>query len=255
MIIDIIHNEITYNCDLSKPLDISIALGKVRCFYAEDVRITPFESGCFIGSVKNGAPVNFYNVFFNPHGNGTHTEGLGHITLDQEHISSCLKKYHFIAKVVSVDLETLSNGDQVITGQEMKRKCQNDLPEALVIRTLPNSNKKLRMDYSGSNPPYLSSEAMEYIVEYGVLHLLLDLPSVDREDDGGKVQNHRIFWKVKETEADESSRLNATITELIFVPSSLEDGLYMINIQVPSIGMDAAPSKPVLYRLIQKEKP
>jgi len=252
VIIEFRHNEVSYYCDLSKPLDISIPSGKVKCFYANDVIMTPFKSGDFIGSVNSGSPVNFYNVFFNPHGNGTHTEGLGHITSEQESIMHCLNKYHYIAKVVSVGLEKLSDGDQIITAKELRKQCKNDIPEALVIRTLPNTDEKKTMDYSGSNPPYLSTEAMEYIVENGVQHLFLDLPSVDKEDDGGKVQNHRIFWSVKGTKADERSRIHATITELVYVPSSVEDGLYMINIQVPSINLDAAPSKPVLYRLNQK---
>tara|TARA_B100000497_G_C7684717_1_gene414773 strand:- start:663 stop:1430 length:768 start_codon:yes stop_codon:yes gene_type:complete len=253
MNIDIRHNEILYSCDLSKPMDLSIPIGKVKCFYAEDVKMSPYVSGEFVGSVKVGSPVNFYNVFFNPHGNGTHTEGVGHITVDQESIMDCLTKFHFIAKVVSVELEKVASGDQIVTVKELRSKCNDNIPESLIIRTLPNSKKKQNMDYSGSNPPYLSKEAMQYIVEKGVKHLLLDLPSVDREDDGGKVENHKIFWNIKSNKADDKSRINSTITELIYVPASVKDGLYLMNLQVPSIILDAAPSKPVLYYLEKKK--
>ena len=38
---------------------------------------------------------------------------------------------------------------------------------------------------------------MEYIVELGINHLLVDLPSIDRIYDEGKLANHRIFWNVE----------------------------------------------------------
>lgn len=249
MEIQIQHNKKDYKCDLSKPLDISIPIGKVKCFYAPDVVAKPYESGDFIGSVQSGAPVNFFNVSFNPHGNGTHTESLGHITLQQESINQCLQRYHFIAQVITVNLTKTKDEDFIVSASEIKNNIVGQLPPALVLRTLPNTEVKLITDYSGTNPPYLSKEAMELIVEHNVEHLLLDLPSVDREEDGGMLINHRLFWNVQFDRADEKSRNSATITELIYVPSEIEDGLYLINLQVPSLELDAAPSKPVLYKL------
>ena len=90
---------------------------------------------------------------------------------------------------------------------------------------------------------------MEYIVEYilecGIEHLLLDLPSVDREQDEGKLACHKIFWKYPE-----EPRLHCTITELIFVPDSIRDGNYLLQIQIPNICLDAVPSRPFLYQAI-----
>ncbi|MEE9374619.1 MAG: cyclase family protein [Saprospiraceae bacterium] len=249
MIIEIEHNGDSYSCDLSTPLDISIPVGEVKCFYAPDLKINPFVSGDFVGSVKAGAPVNFFNVSLNPHGNGTHTESLGHITLEQESVNDCLKQYHFIAQLITVELTEATNGDKVVTEAEVKTKCPETLPDALIIRTKPNDQKKRTTDYSGSNPPYLTKESMEYIVEKGVNHLLIDLPSVDREEDDGKLKNHRLFWKVDTNVANLSSRIQCTITELIYVPNEIKDGLYFLNVQMPSLVLDAVPSKPVLYRL------
>lgn len=254
MIIDLQYHNTPYSCDLSQPIDISIPIGKVRCFFAEEVTFVPYESGDFIGSVKQGAPVNFYNVFFNPHGNGTHTEGMGHITLDQESVIDSLNQYHFIAKVISVDLETTTDGDQIISEAEIKKQWGETTAEAIVIRTLPNSSAKQTRDYSGTNPPYLSAEAMSYMVDNGVKHLLIDLPSVDREEDDGQLANHKLFWKVKGVKSDANTRKDATITELIYVPDTVIDGLYLLNIQVPTIELDAVPSKPVLYSLKPKNE-
>ncbi len=238
-----------YQCDLANPIDISIPIGQVKCFYSTDFKVSPYTADEFIGSVKEGAPVNFFDVQMNPHGNGTHTECLGHITKAQESVNDHLKQFHFLASLVSVDLEELDNGDSVISLENLMIACHDNIPEAIIIRTLPNDDAKLTKDYSGTNPPYLTSEAMTFLVESGVKHLLLDLPSVDREVDDGILAAHHIFWKVQGNEADKDSRFDCTITEMIYVPNEVLDGLYLLNIQIPSMQLDAAPSKPVLYAL------
>lgn len=248
----IIYTEIDntrYRCNLSKPLDLSIPSGQVKCFYATDYASQPYRSGDFIGAVKAGAPVNFFDVQINPHGNGTHTECLGHITPEQELVNDQLQQYHFPAAVVSVPLTTLENGDQVISRMSLENACPQNMPPALIIRTLPNKQQKLTADYSGTNPPYLSTEAMRFIVEQQVKHLLIDLPSVDREVDEGKLLGHHLFWDLTNEVARPSTRQDCTISELIFVDDHIEDGRYLLNLQIPNIPLDAVPSKPVLYRL------
>jgi hypothetical protein len=44
--------------------------------------------------------------------------------------------------------------------------------------------------------------------------------------------------------------MHATITEMIYADSSIADGMYMLNLQVASFRNDAAPSRPVLYKLL-----
>ncbi|MEM8891886.1 MAG: cyclase family protein [Bacteroidota bacterium] len=252
MRIQLSHAGENYEADLSKALDISIPLGQVKCFYATDFETAPYEAGDFIGSVKAGAPVNFFNVKMNPHGNGTHTECLGHITLKQESLNDQLKQFHFLAHLVSLSPESTDEGDLVISKEQIENACPENLTEGLIIRTLPNTKEKLEIDYSGTNPPYLLDEAIKFLVEKGVRHLLLDLPSVDREVDGGKLLSHHAFWGVSKKKAMDDSRSDCTITELIFVPDEIEDGLYLLNLQFPSMPLDAAPSKPVLYKLEKK---
>ena len=228
-------------------------MGQVKCFYATAFQVRPYVAGDWIGAVKAGSPVNFFDVQMSPHGNGTHTECVGHITAEQESIDDQLKQYHFIAQVVSVAWTYNKEGDQVITKAALQAACPAELPEAIVIRTLPNTISKLRMDYSGTNPPFLSKEAMKFLVQQKVKHLLLDLPSVDKEEDGGAIWNHRCFWNKGQQFPRDDSRKGCTITELIFVPDEVADGLYLLNIQIPSIPLDAAPSKPVLYQLKKLE--
>jgi len=242
------HNDIHYQADLAKPLDISIPFkpgsGGVNCFYAPPVKIWAVEAGDFIGDTKRGGSVNFKNIQFNPHGNGTHTECVGHIATKKYQIAASLKKFHYLARVISVTPEEAQNGDQVIMRDQLKALKNEIDTEALIIRTLPNKIEKKRTNYSGSNPPYIHHKAITFLVECGVQHLLIDLPSVDREEDQGALLAHKAFWQYPS-----AVRQNATITELIYVPNKIKDGLYLLNIGIAPFTIDAAPSKPLLYML------
>ena len=99
-----------------------------------------------------------------------------------------------------------------------------------------------------NKPPFLSVEAMNYIVSLGVEHLLIDTPSVDRLFDQGHLSSHNMFWETKQKEFNVSAK-NKTITEMIFVPSEVKDGRYLLNLQIPAFVSDAAPSRPVLYKI------
>ena len=99
--------------------------------------------------------------------------------------------------------------------------------------------------YSPS-PTYLSEKAAIYLKEKGIKHLLIDLPSVDKEKDDGKLLSHNAFWN---TEGE--LRMDATITEFIYVPNEVEDGEYLLNLMIAPFENDATPSKPVLYEIIK----
>jgi len=126
------------------------------------------------------------------------------------------------------------------------RQVVNERPcEALVLRTLPNDPGRSSKDWSGSNPCYLQSSACAWLRSIGVKHLLLDLPSVDREEDGGVLAAHHAFWDHPAT-----VDLERTITELIQVPAEVRDGEFLLELQLPHFMNDAAPSRPVLYAFL-----
>lgn len=244
--------------DLSKPIDISLPLSNTDAnpiaWYIEKPVIEPVTFDNWIGKVSEGSSTNFNNIFFNPHGHGTHTECLGHITKEFYSINQCLKQFFFMAEVVSIQPEN-RNDDYVITLDNILVALDVTLKlgvpkEALIIRTIPNITGKKSKNYSHTNPPYLLEEAAVFIREIGIKHLLIDLPSVDREEDEGKLLAHKAFWNVKNTTIlNEDARLDCTITELIYVDDSVSDGTYLLNLQIASFENDASPSKPVLYRL------
>ncbi len=250
MIITLNHKNQSYKADLSDPLDISIPLQEgengVNCFYAPMIETSPVIAGDFIGSTRQGGLVNFLNVRINPHGNGTHTECVGHIAKAPYSINKSLLNYHFMAKVVSLYPTKLDDGDRVILKSQIEEVLNKNEVNTIVIRTLPNHDDKLRRNYSGGNPPFVHHEAIKYMVDCGIEHLLIDLPSVDREEDGGKLLAHKAFWQYPD-----KVRKNATISELIYVKNEIKDGFYLLNLQIASFEIDVSPSKPVLYRLNQ----
>ena len=252
MLISFQHGHITYQADLSQPIDISIALkfntlNNPNAWFCPMPEAEPQRFGEQKIAVDDGLAINSYHVRLFPHGNGTHTEGVGHLINSerwQAHsINHVLTDFHCLARLISVYPTQLPNGDLIILKNVLEKVFTKKDTKALIIRLLPNDEDKLTRHWSGSNPPYIDSEAMAYIVACGVQHLLIDVPSVDREEDGGKVTAHRLFW------ADTRAQ-NCTITEMIYVPNRIKDGLYLLNLQIPSFELDAAPSKPVLYNLI-----
>jgi kynurenine formamidase len=247
------HNGRTYEIDLSKPIDISIPLTNTDAnpiaWYIEKPEIEPVKFGDWIGKVSEGSSTNFNNIFFNPHGHGTHTECLGHITREFYSINQCLKHFFFTAELISVTPEEIGV-DRIITKSQIELALNGKIPEAIVIRTLPNLESKKHLNYSKTNPPYLAEEAATYIRKIGIQHLLIDLPSVDREEDEGKLLAHKAFWNVKNvTELNADARLNCTITEMIYVENNVNDGSYFLNLQIASFENDASPSKPILYKI------
>lgn len=261
MIATITINKINYIIDLSKPLDLSIPIKNgeenPNCFWAPYPIFEPYKAGSFIGATYTGAPVNFYNVKINPHGNGTHTECVGHIATETYAIRNCLQQHWFKARLISIQPTKIEKGDTVIMRESIRPLLENmEDCTALIIRTLPNQVHKRTKLYSGNNPTYLDVQAMQLIVEKGIEHFLIDLPSVDREEDKGALLSHHAFWNyppygTKATAEDlEKVRQHCTISELLYIDDSIADGDYFLNLQTVSFDLDVSPSKPVLYKLL-----
>ena len=169
---------------------------------------------------------------------------MGHITEKVHSINKNLNKFFFLAEVITIAPEQLENKDLVISKKQLKHALGNKKRDAIVIRTLPNLSDKKSMQYSNTNPIYLLEESAIYLKEKGIEHLLIDLPSVDKEKDEGQLLSHNAFWNT-----DGELRMNATITEFIYVPNNVKDGSYFLNLMIAPFENDATPSKPVLYKI------
>ncbi len=235
-----------YKVNLSKPLDISIPIQDKKgtlAWYVANPKIEPVVMGDFTGAVAKGASTNFNKITFYPHANATHTECVGHITKEFYSINKLLQDYFFLSEVITI-LPKKKQNDCVITKFQIKQAIKNTDIDALVIRTLPNTKEKLQKNYSNTNPVYLLEEAATYLKEIGIKHLLIDLPSVDKEKDNGELLSHKAFWNFPS-----NLRLDATITEFIFVPNTVKDGLYLLNLQVAPFENNASPSRPLLFEI------
>lgn len=228
---------------------------------------SPVEAGDLIGDTRQGGSVNFEQYTLIPHCNGTHTECVGHITHERISVRDCLQDVIVPAVLVTVNpikaseaYETYSvifgGNDLLITREHLEDAVADEgvrVPTVLIVRTMPNDESTLTREYGETNmPPYFTTEAMEYIVECGFKHLLVDMPSIDRLFDEGKLSNHRIFWNVEQGsfEVNKNSRINCTITELIYVPNAVEDGEYLLNLQIAPFESDCAPSRPILIERV-----
>ncbi len=262
-----------WRADLTAPADLAIVLefngAQPSFFVATPASSEPLRIGGFTGSVANGASCNCAVHSLAPHCHGTHTECVGHVTRSPVTVASLTPVAPCVALVVSVRPESLGADAAAIPGGhaaavdlvirrhalETAASAWLDAPcTAVVIRTLPNEADKRHRAYSGSPSPapYFLPEAMRWLVERGVTSLVVDLPSLDRADDGGRLAAHREYWGLPPGSEDpaQATRGHALVTELAYVPDSVPDGLYLLDLQVPAFGSDAAPSRPVLYPLL-----
>jgi len=262
-----------WRADVTAPADLAIVLefnGAQPSFFVETPASSePLRIGGFTGSVANGASCNCAVHSLAPHCHGTHTECIGHVTRGPVTVASLTPVAPCVALVVSVRPEPLGAAaaalpgghaaadDLVIRRVALAAAASSwlDAPcTAMVIRTLPNGADKRHRAYSGSPSPapYFLPEAMRWLVERGVTSLVVDLPSLDRADDGGRLAAHREYWGLPpgSDDATQATRGQALVTELAYVPDFVADGLYLLDLQVPAFGADAAPSRPVLYPLL-----
>ena len=231
-----------YMFDETLGVDLSRAVGSgVNAWYIGCPKISPLEVGGAVYSVSSGAAVNFDQINFAPHAHGTHTETFGHIDENQLLIEELRLPLFMPCKLIRPSLETI-NGDQILTKKALNR-CDYEGVKALVIRL--NPNKEYPINYDHTNWPYLNESATKRLVQVGVEHLVLDVPSIDKEKDQGALLSHRAFWEISE-----SPRTLATITEFAQIPADLPAGNYLLQLQVAPILSDAAPSRPILFKTL-----
>jgi kynurenine formamidase len=245
---------------------IEFAGPQLRCFGAAPASSRPLVIGDFTARVDRGAGCNCSVLTLTPHANGTHTEAVGHLTVERVDAHDLLPRRLLVAAVVSIEPELAGDSgesssplpqadDLLIT----RHALQSGWPPALaaqlkaracVIRTQPNPQHKFADEHAAS-APFLSAEAAGWLVDSGIEHLVLDVPSADRYSDGGELTAHRILFGLPRASSAlcDSQRPHATITELAYVPDAVEDGWYFLSLQAPAIAGDAVPSRPVLYPL------
>ncbi len=260
------------SADSSQGYDLSIPYRfkdqGLNAFGVDPASVQTVENNNFLGDTRRSGSCNVEQYTLIPHCHGTHTECVGHIVDEFLAVVDILKDVWVPAVIITVELERagLSKDQAVSSSQEddfiISRQSLNRSLEmfsdpffshALIIRTLPNHESKKTREYD--NAPYFSNEAMENIVTRPVQHLLVDIPSVDRMCDQGKLSNHRLFWGLEagqHTLGQQSASLK-TITEFIYIADEIKDGYYLLNLQLSPFEADAAPSRPMVYPELKHE--
>ena len=253
--------------DTDQAVEISIPLAfngsQPNHYEAPAAECAPLSGEDFIGDTRQGGSCNVDMLRLVPHCNGTHTECAGHILNERYAITDTLGELLFPASLLSVRPvrgehtadrydPPKSPDDQMITCEALEAALETvpaDFLHGVVLRTLPNDPDKQQRNYMYNPPPYLSLDAMRQLSALPVYHLMVDLPSVDRMFDDGKLNAHHIFWNIEPQSrvAGDAARLDRSITEMIYVPEEVPDGLYLASIHIPPFRSDAAPSRVLLY--------
>jgi arylformamidase len=250
---------------VSLAIAVDFSAAGPRHFGAAVPTAKPFVAGAFSGSVATGASANCSTITLTPHCQMTHTESVAHLTREAGDAWRVVPRGLLPAVVVSIApepaRETTESTDPQPWGTDVlitRRRLRAAWPMgkmidpvAAIIRTLPNEPGKRTRDYTDLVPPYLTREAVEWLVEKRIEHVVLDVPSLDRTHDDGHMIGHRLFFGLPagSTARGDAARSRATITELAFIPDEVTDGPCVLSLAVPAIGGDAVPSQPIVYPL------
>ncbi len=244
MLVQFEHDSRNYRFDIDKYYDLTIAInksGNVNCYYLDPPHFAYFESAGFSGNLNAGGSVNCERISLYPHASGTHTECALHVVKVDFDMRDIEIPVFQLCRLMTVIPEK-RDGDEVITMESVSHINVPDICEAIIVRTLPNTVEKLHKNYSDTNPVFFDPEVLNHLKLMGYRHILTDLPSVDKESDEGRLAAHKKWFLL-----DGVAEKNRTITELIYIRNEVEDGLYVLNMQVPKIETDAVPSKILIF--------
>ena len=97
-----------WQAKLSEPFDLSVSTGpggdNPSAFFIAPAEFAPIRVGDFVGAVSEGGSANCEVLTLCAHGNGTHTECVGHITEERVVLGDVLQEFWFDAQVVTVDI-------------------------------------------------------------------------------------------------------------------------------------------------------
>ncbi len=217
-----------------------------QAFGAAPARLEALAAPGFSGRVAAGASCNASVLTLAPHGNGTHSECVGHLVEDDGSVPELLTGGWMPAWLAGVE-----TGHGAITADALRETlaaAQSSGCVAFILRTSANDAQKLSRHYTAeAPPPWLDAAAAQAVADAGIEHLLVDLPSLDRLDDP-ELPAHRAFFGLPagSRRLRDARRRFTTVTEMIYAADELADGLYLLDLQVPRWHLEAVPSRPLV---------
>lgn len=183
--------------------------------------------------IRNGVGCNCDRINFCPHANGTHYESRAHVYEDGERVIESIRSLPPLLVAKLIKFENIKN----------EAEAQDEFTAVIVKTSMVAKHlASSTFDFTGTNPPYIHVDVMRHILKSfpGLKVLLVDLPSVDPESDGGKLSAHKLFFSEPRT---------AGIVELCHIPNHAKEGTYALSLNVAPFDSDASPCAPVIYPL------
>lgn len=212
--------------------------------------------------VRAGASVNCDGLHLHPHGDGSHLECAAHILAEDDPRAAAAKATLAAASPLwcglLVDVRAVPLGesgetyagthapdDAVISAAALapaltaaRARGPGLRYDALILR-VQAAPVEDDVDFSGRNPPYPTDQAATLLAAEDARLLVLDLPSLDREDDGGTTPNHRAWWGLG---PGRSARLDRLVFELARLPAGLDPGPVAVHLGAAPLRSDAVPA-------------
>ena len=246
-----------FRVSLDAPISLARAIdfdgGGLRFFGAPPASAAALRVGAFHGAVAGGASCNCATLTLTPHCHGTHTECLGHLTAERIDAWRIAPRGLMSAVLVTVQPQRGVVGREALAAA-LARTFSTMPPPLRGVTALI-----LRTDCEDDSMAHLAPAAAALLVEHGIQHVVLDLPSMDPADDGGELSAHRIFFGLPARHRDgavtraaeaRAERARCTITEFARIPADLSDGAWLLQLALPELGGDAVPSSPLLYPMV-----
>lgn len=230
--------------DLKLPQNVSrmISFGDSAtssgAFYINQPKSETVEfPGLFIGDIERGGSCNVDYLTFCPH-NITHLETSAHILSLESNppMVSDISQDKLMGLAYLIDLSDKNWDDNDLIQLEDIQATLEALkyPVNMVIIKTHASLLEESYDFSGKNFLAVSEEAAKYLNKYqknqSVLHaLILDLPSIDPENDEGKLLAHRAWFGIPKMGVNHSDQQKKALVELAYFKEN-EQGYYYVNI-------------------------
>ncbi|MCP4727166.1 MAG: hypothetical protein GY863_19165 [bacterium] len=229
-------------------------------FISPPSRETYEVPGQFTGDVDGGGVCNVEIISSAAH-NTTHIETSSHvlsygsnpITVDEipvENLSGLL----YLIDLTEIQAES----GKAIKWIDIERKLlEITLPVTMLGIKTQGSVLPEDYDFSGQDFLHLAPEAAKAIHDFRIMNntiecLMLDLPSIDRENDQGKLLAHRNYFGIPETGHSGTDTEKRTIVELAYF-AGLDEGYYYAVITPPRFQTNAMTTGLLLWELNEEK--
>jgi len=231
-------------------------------------RTLEFE-GQFVGDVERGGSCNVDILSYVPHGI-THLETSAHIlgAASAPPTVKDIPPQHLSGIALLIDLTHLETnpGSRIPWDAVEEKLKQNVLPVSMLAIKTKASMLPPDYDFSGNDFLSVSPSAARGIHDYEVTIngtadpstilqrridcLILDLPSIDPEEDQGKLLAHRRFFGLPDTGHDAQDPEKRVLVELARF-ENLSEGYYFVTVTPPLFQANAVSTGIIFQHLTE----